>query len=286
MRYRLSVISDTHTGSTVGLAPPDGIPHPEGFTIESSPVSRWLWGFYQQHLEREAKEANGADKHILIFNGDVMDGGMHHGQHQLYHPAKAVERWISMEVVTEAVRWLDPDHIVVVKGTPSHVGKLGASEESIGSKLCDMYPTQYVRPDEFRYAFDVFRADLDGLLLDVRHHGKMGLLPHTRESYQKRYAVDIFHSSAHYKGHRAPDLALRAHKHKYADSGPVPPHKHGTRLISSPCYQMATEWVQKVAIEDPADIGMVGVEIRDGRVADVFPQVVSPQPAGGKVWTP
>jgi len=285
MRARLSVISDTHTGSTVGLAP-SSIPHPEGFSIEASPTSRWLWGLYQQHLEEEAFAAADHDIHILLFQGDICDGGMHHGQVQLYHPEKAVERWISEAVVEEAVRWLEPDHIVIVLGTPSHVGKMGSSEESIGKSLDAQYPGKLVRPDEYRYGWHIWRADIDGCLIDARHHGKMGQLPHTRDSYQKRYAIDIFHASAHYQGHRPPDLALRAHRHKYADSGPVPPHKNGTRLISGPCYQLGTEYIHKVAIEDPPDIGMYGITLTDGRVSDVYPQIVAPQPHQGAVWTP
>ena len=82
------------------------------------------------------------------------------------------------------------------------------------------------------------------------------------------------------------NLALRAHNHKWADSGPVPPHKKATRLISGPCYQFPTEWIHRVAIEEPPDVGMYGVVMQEGRVKEVFPQIVTPEINGGFVWTP
>jgi len=285
MKVRLSVISDTHTGSTVGLAPASGIPHPEGFTMEASPTSRWLWELYQKHLEREAEAADGHDCHILVFQGDIMDGGMHHGQVQLYHPEASVERWISEAVVDEAVRWLDPDHIVIVLGTPSHVGKMGRAEESIGKALDAKHPGKLLRPDEFRYGWWEWAAEFDGFRVQAKHHGKIGRTPRTQQSYLRMYAEDIFISAIKH-GHRPPDLALRAHNHQYGDTGVPGPHERAVRVISGPCYQMRTEYIFRRAIEGPPHIGQYGVSITDGRVSDVFPQVIAPAPNGGAVWTP
>lgn len=289
MRWRLSLISDTHAGSLVGLAPRQGIPHPDGLTISSSPTSSWLWRVFENHLDREAGEveAGNFDRHALIFVGDIMDGGMHHGTTQLYHPDPAVESWIAQQIVERAVEVLRPDHIFVVLGTPAHVGKNGSREESVGKALAARYGDKLARPNDTRYGWHILRMDLDGTLVDIRHHGKLGQLPHTRESYQKRYAFDVWSSQAMYTAGVPAQLAIRAHRHKYVDSGPVPPHKRTTRLISMPCYQLGTEWVQRMAIEEPADIGMVGISVRDGRVSDVFPQVVFPKlQMEVATWTP
>ena len=146
-------------------------------------------------------------------------------------------------------------------------------------------------PETFRPASDklrtwgVLRMDLDGLLVDIRHHGKLGQLPHTRESYQKRYAFDVWSSQAMYADGVPAQLAIRAHRHKFADSGPVPPHKTLTRLISLPCWQLSTEWARSMACEEAPDVGTVGVEVRDGRIADVHPQIVYPT-LEAQTWTP
>lgn len=281
-KWRLSFVGDTHTGSTVGLAPRNGVPHPEGITIPATPTSRWLWDHYDRMLEAEAEEVKdeSPDRHALIFTGDIMDGGMHHGQRQLYHPDASVEKWISERVVETAVDALMPDYIFVILGTPSHVGKGGAAEESVGKALAGKYGEKLMRPSEYRYGWPMLRlncgTEAEPYWVDIRHHGKMGQLPHTRESYHKRYAFDIWSSQAMYKEGVPAQLAIRAHRHKYSDTGPVPPHKRTTRAIALPCFQLSTEWAMQMAFEEFPDIGMVGATIRKGREY-IFPQVVYPK---------
>lgn len=284
MTWRLTFISDTHAGSLTGLAPTGGIPHPDGPTISTSPTSAWLWDHYVDMLSEEANAAEGADRHALVFNGDLMDGLMHHGNVELYHPDPSVERWIAKRVVVEAIERLQPTDIFFVSGTPSHVGKNASSEEGLAAAMAAEYDC--VRPaSEHRHTWGILRMDVEGVLVDIRHHGKLGQLPHTRESYQKRYAFDVWSSQAMYKNGIQADLAVRAHRHKFADSGPVPPHKNGTRLLSLPCWQLSTEWARSMAFEESPDIGIVGVEIRGGRIADVFPQIVYPT-LEAETWTP
>lgn len=287
VKARIHAFGDTHCGSTVGLAPNQPIPHPEGATIEPTPASRWLHDQFIRQIEAEKKdtEAQGCDRSILLLMGDLVDGLMHHGQIQLYHPEGAVEKWIAREIVREAMEILDPDHVGLVLGTPSHVGKMGGKEEDIGAFLDAHWPGRVVRPNDRRYGHHVFRFVSDGCLVDARHHGKMGRLPHTRDSYQKRYAFDVWSSQAMYIEGKPATLAFRAHRHQYADSGPVPSFRHGTRLISLPCYQLGTEWVTKMALEDPAHIGMVGVTIDDGRPRDPYETIVIPTlPGEDQAW--
>ena len=287
MKARIHALGDTHCGSTVGLAPDEPIPHPEGMTMEPTPASRWLWGHFRRQLELERADAveDGCESSILLLMGDLADGLMHHGNIQLYHPEKAVEKWIARRVIQEAIEILDPDAIALVLGTPSHTGKMGGREEDIGAFIDSEWPGRLVRPDDRRYGWHKFRFAVDGLLVDARHHGKLGLLPHTRESYQRRYAFDVWSSQAMYRDGVPADIAFRAHKHKYVDSGVVPSHKKMTRLISMPCYQLGTEWVAKMAIEDPPDIGCVGLTIKDGRDGAVYENIVNPKlPDQEEAW--
>lgn len=285
MRWRLTLISDTHAGSLVGLAPRGGIPHPDGPTISTSPTSEWLWDHYLEMLAREAEAADGAERHALVFVGDLMDGLQHHGNIELYHPDPSVEAYIAERIVTEAIETLKPTEIFVVAGTPSHVGKSASSEEGLSKMIAARWPEAFRPASETRRTWGILRMDLDGTLVDIRHHGKLGQLPHTRESYQKRYAFDVWSSQAMYRAAKPADLAIRAHRHKFADSGPVPPHKTLTRLISLPCWQLSTEWARSMAFEESPDIGMVGLELRDGRIADVYPQIVYPT-LEAETWTP
>ena len=57
-----------------------------------------------------------------------------------------------------------------------------------------------------------------------------------------------------------PDVAIRSHFHQFADSGKI--HKVKTRAVALPAWQLATEYVHRVA-ESLADIGLVYFEIDD-----------------------
>ena len=73
------------------------------------------------------------------------------------------------------------------------------------------------------------------------------------------YAQDIFFNYL-LDGGEVPDLAIRSHYHQYADSGKI--HKVKTRAVALPAWQLATEYVHRVA-ESLADIGLVYFEIDD-----------------------
>ena len=62
-----------------------------------------------------------------------------------------------------------------------------------------------------------------------------------------------------------PDLAVRSHFHQFADSGQI--HKIKTRAVALPAWQLATEYVHRVA-ESLADIGLVCAVIEDGQDDD------------------
>ena len=94
-------------------------------------------------------------------------------------------------------------------------------------------------------------------LIDVKHHGRMGRRAHTKGPYIRWYAQDIFFNYM-MDGEEPPDLAIRSHFHQFADSGRI--HKIKTRAVALPAWQLATEYVHRVA-ESLADIGLVWFEI-------------------------
>ena len=74
------------------------------------------------------------------------------------------------------------------------------------------------------------------------------------------YAQDIFFNHL-MDGDTPPDVAIRSHYHQFADSGNI--HKITTRAVALPAWQLATEYVHRVA-ESLADIGLVWFEVEDG----------------------
>lgn len=81
------------------------------------------------------------------------------------------------------------------------------------------------------------------------------------------------------QGERHPDLAVRSHMHRYADTYNAYP----TRLIQTGAWQLATAYVHKIAPNTLADIGAITIAIRDGKF-EVEPFFLKPKPPA--VWRP
>lgn len=285
MRTRVSFIADTHAGSDTGLFVGDSIATPNGSDIHPTPASRWLAGLFHEHLQAEAEAAKDHDRHVLVFVGDVCDGGLHHKNLNHYHADPSVEKMLARRIVEAACEALDPDLIFVVLGSSSHVGHGGEREEAVGSWLVAKYGEKVQRPDEHRFGWGRIKAEWGGVKFDVKHEGRMGRLEVTRESYFVRNAAEIYLSYAMYEGvDWIPDVAVRAHNHKYVATAPVAPHKRGVQAFGLPCYQLSTYWANQ-KFETTPDVGMLGLTCEAGRVRDVFAQVVTPR-TEEPVWTP
>lgn len=115
------------------------------------------------------------------------------------------------------------------------------------------------------------RLEINGKLIDCRHHGRMGQRAHTRASYASLYAHDIWEEHV-LNGDRSPDLCVRAHNHKFMDSGPHPAYP---RVVTLPCWQMMTAFTHRIAVESLPDIGIVLFEISN-RI-DVHPILFKPE---------
>lgn len=279
MTWHICATGDWHCGSIFGLVTPDTITLPNGGTIAPSASGLWLHEAFTRHLGACAEHAatHNADRRVMLLNGDLVDGGMHHGTVELYHPDDAVEKDIAHRVIAHAFDVYKPTEVFLISGTPSHVGRSAGREESLASFIASEWPgLLQVPPSGLRKTWGVLRLLLGGVLFDVRHHGKLGRLPHTRESYHKRAAFDMWSSQAMYKNADAADVAIRSHLHKYSDSGPVAPHKNGTRAFALPCYQLGGEFIRKLGLEEMADIGMLGLVAKGGRLRDPLPLIDYP----------
>jgi hypothetical protein len=79
------------------------------------------------------------------------------------------------------------------------------------------------------------RMEVNGVLIDVAHHGRTGQREHTRASQAVLHAHDILLS--HVKnGDRPPDLCIRGHYHKFNDSHDACP----VRVITTGAWQLQT----------------------------------------------
>lgn len=257
----------------MAVCPPGGIELDDGGVQLPNRVQKWLHGCWESAWDQYSRVADDYKPvhQTLILNGDLTDG-IHHHSPQLA-PLAGQHFRAAHELLKERPLRLGFDAVHVIRGTESHVGRAGELEEGLARTLKAEGHPVVEDPDTGQATSYWRRIDVDGVLLDVRHHGRMGQRAHTRGPYQRWYAQDI--ALEHMlDGERAPDLAIRSHLHKYGDSGTD--RRWPTRLVSLPCWQMMTSFAHRISAESLSDIGLVVFVVRDGRLLEPHPVLFQP----------
>ena len=268
----IAAIADTHCGSTLGLCPPV-VTLDNGAEYHYSKAQEWLWDRYTNHYVPAVKKAKRNGASYLIINGDLVDG-KHHGTTQILSGNPGAQAEAFLESI-DKLRALKFDHIFVIRGTEAHGGPAGSSEEALGEAIGAERD-----PDTGNRSWFVLRFEIDGVRFDFRHHGRAGGRPWTEGSVVTYLAHQIWMEHAR-REIRHPDVAVRAHVHRYADSHDVTP----TRAIVLPSWQIKTSFAHKVATESIADIGGLILTVKDGEFSSSGRKHLY-QPTGTTVWRP
>lgn len=265
--YVLAVTSDHHTGSTVGVCPPEGVRLDDGGRYLPSTPQLWLWQCWERYwrtVRETVRRSRG--RLVAVYNGDLVDGD-HHQTHQIISRHPDAQRYVA-ERVFGVPRKLTPAKHYVIRGTAVHTGEGGSSEEELGQWL------QAVRDAGHNWSRYHLRLDLNGVIVDFQHHGRMGRLPWTKRNPVLGLAAQIWQEHAA-RGLPHPHLAFRSHFHQFADSHDAFP----TRVIQTPAWQLKTGYAHRVAAESIADVGGVIVVIRGVRDYEVTPVLYQVQPS-------
>jgi hypothetical protein len=237
----------------------------DGGTYHPSRVQEWTWQCWESFWADAAAMRRAANARLaLLIDGDSQDGD-HHGTTQIISGNLETQAYLAERVFGVPVR-LRPERSYVVLGTEAHTGPGGSADSAIARHLkCDR------DPDTDQWATLHLRTELNGMVLDVRHHGRTGTRPHTAGSALANLS---FHIWAEHKlrDARVPDLAIRAHKHVFGDSG----QGSKPRVVAMPAWQLKTSFGHQIAAESLADIGGVLVLIQPGGKFEVFPKLYSP----------
>jgi hypothetical protein len=260
----LLALADVHAGSTTAICPPTGIRLDDGGEFHPSKLQKHLWkswiDIWEERVPRLLDKYQ-PDSVSLLLNGDMVDGN-HHGTPQIVSPLESLHIRIVHKCLELGPLKLDLDGLHVVRGTSSHVGAAGTLEEGLARVLREEGYPVVMDPDTGNATSYWRRLDVGGLLVDAKHHGRMGQRRHTRGSYLRLYAQDIQDEYTD-DGERPPDVAVRAHLHTYGDSGRD--HKMVTRVVALPCWQLGTEYSYRRAYERLTDIGAAALIVRDGQ---------------------
>ena len=259
MKHIVVCVGDTHCGSTVGLCPPEGLELDDEGLYLPSKAQNWLWNNWEEAWGKvkSVKRKNRKAKLHLILNGDLIDGD-HHRTTQIATGLTGVHMRCAMESLRVPLA-LKPNTIHVLRGTPSHVGRAGGSEEGIARALKAASWPVVGDPDTGMKSSYSRVIQVGNTRFDIKHHGRMGRRAHTKGPYMRWFAQDIFFNHM-MDGDDPPDVAIRSPFHQFADSGRI--HKIKTRAVALPAWQLATEYVHRVA-ESLADIGLVWFEVDD-----------------------
>lgn len=266
--HLIAVAADLHCGSTVGLCPSVGLELDDGGWYQPSPAQNWLWdrwGEAWKEVKRVQRQER-ADLH-LVANGDLIDGD-HHRTAQIASVLTGVHLRCALDALAVPLA-LKPKSVHILRGTPSHVGRCGEIEEGIARVLKKEGWPVVPDPDNPNTVSSYWRRlTFGGVRFDFKHHGRMGQRSHTRGSYIRLYAHDIW-AEAVKRGDEPPHIAVRSHNHIAADSG----HDLDcpTRVIATPAFQLATEFVYRIGAERMADIGIALFLVKDG---EVYPRII------------
>src|SRR5687767_11379157 len=91
------VVNDIHSGSTVGLLPPD-FETLEGNRIAQNRFQQWLWACWTHATQTWLPAVVGSDPWVLIANGDLVEG-CHHGTKEVISPDEGDHKAAAFQVI-------------------------------------------------------------------------------------------------------------------------------------------------------------------------------------------
>ena len=272
--HLIAAMGDLHAGSTRAVSPPDGIELDDGGHMTPNKVQAWLYSLWQDawHVQFSALlDRYKPDQITVLLNGDLIEGH-HHGSPQSA-PLVGQHFRAAHELLKLGPLKYKPNYIHLIRGTEAHDGRVGELMEGLARTLRAEGSEMIQDPDTAQWSSFWRRVEIDGNLIDCRHHGRFGQRMHTKDSYIRLYAHDVW--EAHVRsGERPPDLCFRSHHHNYGDSGRIVDLP--TRVIALPAWQTLTSFGHRIAIEDLGKHGIVVVPIRDGVILEPHPILYEP----------
>lgn len=158
----------------------------------------------------------------------------------------------------------------MIRGTESHVGNAAAREEALAQDI-GADPIRNQKGEVVSYSWWHARPKINGVRFDLAHHGRMGGLAWTKYNAANKLAISTMLKYQE-AGEKPPHLAIRSHKHTFADSG----NNYPTRALFTGAWQLMTAFGYKVVPDVLAEIG--GYIISIDRSGDYYVERYKVQP--------
>jgi hypothetical protein len=240
----VAITSDHHTGSTLGLCPPEGVRLDDDGKYVPSKAQRWIWQNWLDYWKTVAEIRTSLNAELrCVYNGDLSEGD-HHGTSQIISRNPEPAAYVSDRVFSVPLG-LGPERSFVVRGTEAHVGPSGATEEAWARRM-----KAERNPETKTWSWWHLRFAVHGVRFDFQHHGRTGSRPWSKGGVVGALACEIFYEHTS-KDIPHPHIAVRSHRHQYFDTYDL----HPTRLIQTAAWQLKTAHAHKVVPESIADVG-------------------------------
>ena len=267
MTTHIIEVGDLHTNATPALCPPN-VELDDGGTYRHSRTQAWLWRSWIEFCDAVNDLPPG--RKIVLMKGDLAELDTKRRTVQLISANKATIIKMVQSTIDPLVQ--TADQLIFIRGTPAHEGKGAWIEETIASD----YDHSYVNQENHTASWYHMRVTIEGVRLDISHHASMSGLPWGKSNSANNLAHKIFWLYTHDMNQPAPDLVLRAHNHRLAESSGF-----RTQVCYSPAWTSATEYCYRSGWENTlADIGGVIWTLDDGKYTK---KVITFRPTG-KIW--
>ena len=269
-------VADAHSNSRVGLCPPV-IPLGDGGEYRPSRSQREVWSKWLEFWdEMEALKRRHKADVLSHFVGDLMDVNTH----DYLDPITRFEPDVLAIGAAIMRRPVEVSDVVFIyRGTAAHTGEHCKLEELLASRL------DKVEPDEQRgtASWANWWGECEGVTFDVQHHPvTMGLREHTyrHAALRQSQETELLYVRA---GLPVPDWCIRAHGHRFVDSG------EGTRprVIFLPSWKLSVGDAylhRKGKPHIPSRIGGVWFLLEGGQTIDWGVKLWRPKRAAHKKW--
>jgi hypothetical protein len=233
-------ISDLHINSTVSLIAPT-VALDDGGEYRASREQRRLWEWFTDFCAW-AKDSTEGYRRIVVICGDVGELDTKRRTNQLITTNKATIQSAVLKTLEPFLSLLDG--LIVIRGTPAHVGKDSWLEEWLASD-CDITIGNHKTRSHYHY-----QGKAAGVRFDIAHHVNMGNLAWTEKGAAVRLGAQTVMEYAR-MGEQVPNVVVRGHVHRWSIDD-----NYGLQVVIMPSWTWATEYIYRLGkYNGIADIG-------------------------------
>lgn len=257
MTALVAAAGDPHTNSTYGLSIAQ-VELDNGAYYQASPSQKAILKAWTQFWEivKHKKEQLGAECYAVI-DGDLVDDNSHDSCDPITRNRSVIiDHACTLMLPVREVA----DYLFIVRGTEAHTGGHGEMEETIAKELGAQRNTLTNRSSWWFLPLEV-----EGVLWDVAHHtNTFSRRPWTVDAAAERQSA-ILRAEYLERGERVPNMAIRAHNHKWTlSNGRLPPW---TFMLPPFCLTNAFGY-RLGAGANPEPVGGCWWVVEDGEIAD------------------